>query len=127
MSLVARILEANGIPTLVLGSAMDIVKRCNVPRYLHSDLPLGNPCGAPYDKAMQRLILEQGLQLLTDADEPGTIKRSGAAWPGPEDWREDYSKVDDSNREALRLKGEQRRRQQAADKDNGATRASLIP
>lgn len=126
MSLVARILEANGIATVIVGSAMDIVERCGVPRYLHSDLPLGNPCGVPYDREMQKVIIRQAFMLLEEATEPKTIERSSAVWPGANDWRDGYSKVDDSNREELRLKGEDRRRQQAADRDAGASRASMI-
>jgi len=40
VSLIARHLEANGIPTLIIGSAIDVVEHCGVPRYLHSDFPL---------------------------------------------------------------------------------------
>jgi len=34
VSLVARHLETNGIPTVVLGCAKDIVEHCGVPRFL---------------------------------------------------------------------------------------------
>ena len=37
MSLVARILEEAGIPTVILGSAIDIVEHCGVPRFLFTD------------------------------------------------------------------------------------------
>ena len=47
-------LEENGIPTVVIGSARDIVEECGVPRFLFSDFPLGNPCGKPDDSMMQR-------------------------------------------------------------------------
>ena len=35
MSLVARYLERNGIPTIVMGAAKDIVEWCGVPRFLY--------------------------------------------------------------------------------------------
>ena len=57
MSLVARHLEANDIPTIILGSAKDIVEHCGVPRFLFTDFPLGNPCGKPWDVEMQRRIV----------------------------------------------------------------------
>lgn len=126
MSLVARILEANGIATVVIGSAMDVVTYCGVPRYVHSDLPLGNPCGVPYDRLMQRSIVITALSLLEDATRPNSVIRSCAKWSGMPHWRDDYSKVDDSNREQLRLKGEARRLQQAKDKAAGKVRASMI-
>ena len=48
-SLVARHLEANGIPTVLMGCAKDIVEHAAVPRFLFSDFPLGNSAGKPHD------------------------------------------------------------------------------
>ena len=62
MSLVARHLEANGIPTVVMGCAKDIVEHCGVPRFLFSDFPLGNPAGKPCDVASQAATLELALR-----------------------------------------------------------------
>ncbi|MFX8743372.1 hypothetical protein ABTM45_19450, partial [Acinetobacter baumannii] len=53
VSLVARHLEANGIPTVVMGCAKDIVEHAAVPRFLFSDFPLGNSAGKPHDEASQ--------------------------------------------------------------------------
>ena len=47
--LVARHLEANGIATVVMGCAKDIVEHAAVPRFLFSDFPLGNSAGKPHD------------------------------------------------------------------------------
>ena len=126
MGLVSRLLEANGIATVVMGSAIDIIAHCGVPRYLHSDLPLGNPCGVPFDSTMQEQILNQALLLLEEANSANSIVRSVAKWPGAPSWRDDYSKVDESNREALRLKGLQRRDQQETDRAKGITRSAMI-
>jgi hypothetical protein len=43
VSLVARHLEANGIPTVVIATARDIVESAAVPRLLFVDFPLGAP------------------------------------------------------------------------------------
>ena len=126
MGLVSRLLEANGIATVVMGSAIDIIAHCGVPRYLHSDLPLGNPCGVPFDSTMQEQILNQALLLLEEANSANSVVRSVAKWPGAPSWREDYSKVDESNREALWLKGLQRRDQQETGKAKGITRSAMI-
>ena len=67
MSLVARHLEANGIATVVVGSARDIVEECGVARFLFSDFPLGNPCGKPDDVAMQQAITGFAFDLLESA------------------------------------------------------------
>src|SRR6202022_3731410 len=63
-ALVARHLEADGIPTVVMGCAKDIVEHAAVPRLLFSDFPLGNSTGKPHDVASQALTLELALRLL---------------------------------------------------------------
>src|SRR5262252_559342 len=72
VSLVARHLEANGIPTVVMGCAKDIVEHCAVSRFLFSDFPLGNSAGKPHDVASQSLTLELALQVLESAPGPRT-------------------------------------------------------
>ena len=67
VSLVARHLEASGIPTVIMGCARDIVEHCVVPRFLFSDFPLGNAAGRPHDAASQDLTLELALSLLEQA------------------------------------------------------------
>jgi len=126
VSLVARHLEANGIATVILGSALDIVEYCGVPRYLHVDFPLGNPCGKPGDREMQMAIVRQAVSLYETAFEARTTVRAPFEWSDDQSWRDLYSRVDDSNREALRRKGESRRQQQAAAKASGKTRAPMI-
>jgi hypothetical protein len=54
VSLAARLLEANGIATVVMGCAKDIVEYVGVPHLLFSDFPLGNAAGKPNDKASGR-------------------------------------------------------------------------
>ena len=52
ISLVARHLEAAGIPTVIMGCAKDIVEHAGVPRFLFSDFPLGNAAGKPHDHGL---------------------------------------------------------------------------
>lgn len=126
MSLVARHLEDNGIPTVVVGSALDVVEQCGVPRYLHSDFPLGNPCGKPYDVTMQSEIIRQAMSLLESAEGANTVARTPFTWGDDCGWRDDYARIDDSNRESLRARGESRRQQQAQDKAEGKPRVAMI-
>jgi hypothetical protein len=126
VSLVARHLEANGIPTVIVGSALDVVEYCGVSRYLHGDFPLGNPCGKPYDKGMQLSIISQAMALLRNATAANTTERLDYVWSEDNSWRDDYARVDDSNREQLRLRGEQRRLQQQSDRAAGKSRAAMI-
>ena len=126
MSLVSRNLEAHGIPTLVIGSALDIVEHCGVARYLHSDLPLGNPCGTPYDRDMQLSIINQAITLLHSATVPNTTERTPYSWSDDNNWRDDYAKVDDSNREELARRGKERRLLQTEQKAGGIERAAMV-
>ena len=88
MSLAARHLEANGIPTVLFGCARDIVEHCAVPRFVFSDFPLGNPTGKPYDLDMQRAVLSLGLDLLVSASAPGTTVVTPYEWSADHSWKD---------------------------------------
>ncbi len=90
MSLVARHLEANGIPTVVVGCARDIVEHCGVARFVFSDFPLGNPCGKAFDDETQRGILEQAFGLLESAIASRTTVQTPYVWSDDPSWRDRY-------------------------------------
>ena len=127
MSLVARYLENSGIPTVVVGSALDIIKHVGVPRYLHTDFPLGNPLGTPYDREMQRQHVDMTLDLLDKASQANMVSRSPFSWQGDAGWRDDYSRVTDANREALAAAGEARRAKQRAMKKTNPKQQIPMP
>jgi hypothetical protein len=112
VSLVARLLEEAGIPTVILGSGKDIVEHCGVPRFLFSDFPLGNPCGVPWDREMQHAILRQALDLFETAEAPRTTKKTPYSWDG-DAWRTEYMEIRAEDREELLKKGEENRRERA--------------
>ena len=93
MSLAARLLEAQGIATVVLGCAKDIVEQVGVPRFLFSDFPLGNAAGRPHDRASQDHTLELALQLLASAAGPRTTLQSPLRWSDDSSWKLDYSNI----------------------------------
>ncbi|HPU53184.1 MAG TPA: glycine/sarcosine/betaine reductase selenoprotein B family protein [Burkholderiaceae bacterium] len=93
MSLMARHLEANGIPTVVMGAAKDIVEQCGVPRFVFSDVPLGNAAALPYDRASQDSTLELALGLLEGAVAPRTTVQNPLRWKGSSEWRLDIMNV----------------------------------
>jgi D-proline reductase (dithiol) PrdB len=115
VSLTARHLEENGLPTVIMGSAKDIVEECGVPRFVFTDFPLGNPCGKPWDREMQRAIVETALTLLERAWMPRITVQTPFIWEN-DDWRTEFMKVDETNREALAREGERRRQLQALGK-----------
>ena len=91
ISLVARHLEANGISTVVMGCAKDIVEHAAVPRFLFSDFPLGNAAGKPHDPASQAFTLELALRVLEAAPDPQTTVQSPQRWNADAAWKRDYS------------------------------------
>ena len=113
MSLAARLLEASGIPTVIVGSARDIVEYCGVPRFLFTDFPLGNPAGIPDDRAMQRAIVTQALHLLESAEAPRTTVTAPFTWNADPSWRAVYDRIDPVEIARLRALGEERRLRQA--------------
>ncbi len=98
-----------GLPTIVVGSALDIVEYCGVPRFLFTDIPLGNPCGKPEDRTMQRAIVRRALALLGSADEPRSTQTTPFVWGDHQSWRSSYAQVTEDNLDALRALGEARR------------------
>ena len=93
MSLAARHLEANGIPTVIIGCAKDIVEHVGVPRFLFSDFPLGNPAGRPNDPDSQTFTLELALRVLGTAPGPRTTVQSPLRWSDNPDWKLDFSNI----------------------------------
>ncbi len=87
MSLVARQLEANGIPTVGSGTARDIVEYAGAPRFVFVNFPLGNPCGRPFDAAMQREIINAGLRLLESAQAPAPTVVTPYVWSEDDRWK----------------------------------------
>lgn len=111
MSLVARHLEANGIPTAIIGSAMDVVEHCGVPRFLFADFPLGNPCGHPWHRDMQKVFVRQALELLEIPQVRRTTVMAPYSWKEDDpDWRSRYGRVDLVERERVLAISEERRR-----------------
>jgi hypothetical protein len=94
VSLAARHLEANGIPTVIMGCAKDIVEHCGVPRFLWSDFPLGNSAGRPFDVESQVQTLELALRVLESAPGARTTVQSPLRWSDDASWKLDFSNLD---------------------------------
>jgi D-proline reductase (dithiol) PrdB len=107
VSLAARHLERNGITTVVMGCAKDIVEYCGVPRFLFSDFPLGNAAGRPRDPQSQKFTLELALRLLEAAPAPRTTVQSPLRWSTDPSWKLDYSNTERLSPDEIR-----RRRQE---------------
>jgi D-proline reductase (dithiol) PrdB len=93
VSLVARHLEAHGLPTVIMGCAKDIVEHCGVPRFVFSDFPLGNSAGRPFDVESQVATLELALQVLESAPAARTTVQSPQRWSEDASWKLDYNNL----------------------------------
>lgn len=90
--MVARHLEANGIATVIVGSARDIVETVSVARFVFVDFPLGNPAGKPGDTDMQADIASLALDVLEQAFVPRTTVQAPVTW-GTDEWRANFMAV----------------------------------
>jgi D-proline reductase (dithiol) PrdB len=104
VSLAARMLEENGIATVVMGCAKDIVEHVGVPRLLFSDFPLGNAAGRPRDPQSQALTLDLALRVLEEAPGPRTTVQSPLAWSGNPAWKLDYCNIDRLSPDEIRAR-----------------------
>lgn len=86
MCLVARHLEANGIATLCLGSALDIFRAGRPPRAAFVDYPLGHSAGKAFDRTGQLAIVRAALGAFASLTAPGAILRLPNVW-GDDAWR----------------------------------------
>lgn len=104
VSLAARMLEENGISTVIMGSAKDIVEYAGVPRFLFSDFPLGNSAGKPKDPESQAFTLALALDLVATAPAARTTVQSPLRWSDDPGWKLDYCNIDRLSKEEIRAK-----------------------
>ena len=115
MSLIARHLEANGIPTVIMGCGKDIVEHVGAPRFLFSDFPLGNAAGKPNDIESQAYTIELALKVLETAVGPRTTVQSPLRWSEDASWKLDFSNIEQmSDEEIARRRAEFDRNKQLA-------------
>ena len=120
MSLVARHLEANGIPTVIIGAARDIVEHCGVPRFVFVDFPLGSPCGEPFDVDMQRRVVGTALDLLESAEKSRATVIMPMVWTKGEAWKDTVFTADQPFLSEAQIKNWEARKQRYRDqKDAG--------
>lgn len=82
MSLIARHFEASGLPTLILGSALDILQSGNPPRACFLNYPLGFEAGRFRDKQNQLDVVRAALDAFS-MPTPGIIPLD---FEWPEGW-----------------------------------------
>lgn len=91
MGLVARHLEAHGITTLCMASALDIVQAGRAPRTVFVDYPLGHTVGRPFDPEDQLAIVRAGILGLERIAAPGEITTLSNRWSDDDAWLSESS------------------------------------
>lgn len=90
MGLVARAIEAAGIPTISLSIVREITEKTPPPRALYLRFPFGHALGEAGQRDQQFNVLYRAFSLLFEADQPGTISDAGLRWKRetypPPDW-----------------------------------------
>lgn len=84
VGLIARLLEAEGIPTLCMSSALSITASVNPPRAAFLDFPLGHTAGRPNELAEQVEIMRAALGVFVESSR-------GEITPLPFEWSSDHS------------------------------------
>ncbi len=80
MGLVARVIEAAGIPTLTLNMIWSYQRRVGMPRVAAIEHPFGRPFGDVGDAARQRAVMDAALAVFASAGEAGHVEHLPFAW-----------------------------------------------
>ena len=74
VSLIARALEDDGIPTMILAVVQDVVQSVRPPRAAYYEGELGSVAGLPNWPEYQRRVLDEALRLIEPMDQPSIRK-----------------------------------------------------
>lgn len=88
MGLICRELEARGIPTVSLSSALSITESVFPPRAVFTDYPLGRTAGKPNDPDSQDAIVGAAIDHLWSAESAGEVRWVDLHWAGDDDWKD---------------------------------------
>ena len=103
VAMTARHLEHNGIATVVMACAKDIVETVGTPRVLFSDFPLGNAAGKPHNLTSQQTTLAKALALFECSSGP-IVATNDERWSDDDNWKQDYSNAALLSAEELALR-----------------------
>ncbi len=78
--LLARVVEAAGISTIVLGQTPRVLELIRPPRAVVTAFPRGATVGAPGNREQQRQVLLDTLATLEEAETPGEIYALPYSW-----------------------------------------------
>jgi hypothetical protein len=74
------VIENQGIPTLLAGTALDIIRQVVPPRAVFIDHPVSRTFGPPHDRGRSEAVLARVLAELPYFTQPGEIRDPGFEW-----------------------------------------------
>ena len=87
MPVLARVIEAAGISTVLVTMMPYWSEKVGVPRTLGVEFPFGHPFGHVGDREEQLIVIREALRLLREARQPGVVEYLDREWPDFEKWK----------------------------------------
>ena len=114
MPVLARVIEAVGISTVIVTPMPYFAEALGVPRSVGVAFPFGHPLGHAGDRDEQMKVIGDGLRVLREAPGPGTVEHLPYEWPDFERWKREWQPAEPSPivallRERMRAQAEERR------------------
>jgi hypothetical protein len=86
----ARVIEAAGISTVLVTVAPDLAERVGVPRIVGVEFPYSHVLGHAGDREEQTKVIRDALRVLRDARQPNTVEHLPYEWPDFEGWKREW-------------------------------------
>jgi hypothetical protein len=109
----ARVIEAAGISTVMATIMPDVTERVGAPRIVAVEFPFGHTLGHAGDRDEQMKVIRDALRVLRDASQPNEVEHLPYEWPDVERWKREWHPSEPSPVVALLI--EQRRRARGAE------------
>ena len=118
MPVLARVIEAVGISTVIVTPMPYFAEALGVPRSVGVAFPFGHPLGHAGDRDEQSKVIGEALRVLREAPGPGTVEHLPYEWPDYERWKREWQPAEPSPivallRERMRAQAEGRRQEDA--------------
>jgi hypothetical protein len=108
----ARVIEAAGISTVMVTIMPDLAERVGVPRAVGVEFPFGHTLGHAGDREEQMKVIGDALRVLREARQPGTVEHLPYDWPDFERWKEAWHPSEPSPIVAFVIEQRRRAREQ---------------
>jgi hypothetical protein len=92
----ARVIEAAGISTVIVTPMPYFAEALGVPRAVGVAFPFGHPLGHAGDRDEQSKVIGEALRVLREARGPGTVEHLSYEWPDYESWKREWQPAEPS-------------------------------